>query len=169
MPQSRSTAPGTDCGSAWRRSRPMLQTKRKLKTPGHITGIVLTRPAKPFSQVSANCSDAVLPNAIYGGGKVVPITGGDFRNDGVQALLRLNQIGGPHRKKSVCPEASEQVELNLMDEGAALQRIQFVDRLRHLARSKTMDRLKEEPVRALRVVLKRRWRKATKAQLRASP
>lgn len=33
---------------------PRLQTERKLKAPGHITGIVLTRPAKPFSQISAN-------------------------------------------------------------------------------------------------------------------
>ena len=94
----------------------MFQTKRELETPGHITGIVFTRPPKPLSKVGANCGDAILPNAIYGGCKVVLVASGDLRDHGVKALLRLRKVGWSYREKSVFPETSEQVELNFVNE-----------------------------------------------------
>ncbi len=94
----------------------MFQTKRQLETPGHVPGFVFTRPPEPFSKVSANCGDAILPNAIDGGGKIVLITSGDVSNHGVKALLRLLKVGWSYRQKSVFPETSEQVELNFVDE-----------------------------------------------------
>jgi hypothetical protein len=47
---------------------PMLQTKRQLETPGYVPGFVFTRPPEPFSKISPDCGDAILPDAIYGGG-----------------------------------------------------------------------------------------------------
>jgi hypothetical protein len=64
---------------------------------------------------------------------------GDFRKDDVKALLCLPQVDWLHREKAIAPEASEQVELNLMDQRPTLQWIQFVDRLWNLARSKSVD------------------------------
>jgi hypothetical protein len=95
---------------------PMLQTKRHLETPRHVSGFVFTRPPQPLSKVSPNCGDAILPNTVYGGSKIVPITSGDLRDHNIKALLRLMKVGWSHRKKSVFPETSEQVELNFVDE-----------------------------------------------------
>jgi hypothetical protein len=108
---------------AWYRPRirltsfgPVLQTKRQLETPRHVPRFVFTRPSKPLSKVSPNCGDAILPNAVYGGGKVVPITGGDLRDHNIKVLLRLLKVHWSHRKTSVFPETSEQVELNFVYE-----------------------------------------------------
>ena len=67
----------------------MLQTKRQLETPGHVPGFVFTCAPKPFSKVGSNCGDAILPNAVYGGGKIVLITSGDLSDHSVKSLLRL--------------------------------------------------------------------------------
>ena len=95
---------------------PMLQTKRQLETPRHVPGFVFTRPPKPLSKVSPNGGDAILPNAVYGGGKVVLVTSGDLRDHNIKALLRLLKVHWSHREKSVFPETSELVELNFVDE-----------------------------------------------------
>ena len=88
---------------------PMFQTKRELETPRHITGIVFTRPPKPLSKVGANCGDAILPNAVYGGCKVVFVASGDLRDHSVKALLRLLKVGWSHRKKFVFPEEANRL------------------------------------------------------------
>jgi hypothetical protein len=95
---------------------PMLQTKRQLETPSYVPGFIFTRPPEPFSKVSPNCGDSILPNAVHGGGKIVFVTSGDLRDHSVKAQLRLLKVGWPHWEKSVFPETSEQVELNFVDE-----------------------------------------------------
>ena len=82
---------------------PMLQTKRQLEMPGHVPGFVFARPPQPFAKVGADCGDAILPNAVDGGGKIVPIAGGDLRDHRVEPLLRLLEVGWPHRKKVRLP------------------------------------------------------------------
>jgi len=94
----------------------MLETKRQLETPGHVPGLVFTRPPEPFSKVGTNCGDAILPNAIYGGGKIVLIASGDLRDHNVKPLLRVLKVGWSHWQKSVFPETREQVELNFVDQ-----------------------------------------------------
>jgi hypothetical protein len=74
------------------------------------------------------------------------------------------QVAWPHWEKVLVPEPSEQLELNLVDQRPTLQWIQFFDRVWDLARSKSVDRVKEEPVRAFGVVLERCRREAADAQ-----
>ena len=52
-------------------------------------------------------------------------------------------------------QTREQLELDVVDERSALQRVELIDRVRHLARRKAMNGLKKEAVGAARIVLKR--------------
>ena len=127
---------------AWHRLRvglaplgPVLQPEGQLEMPGHVAGVVLACPPQPFSEIGADRSDAILPYTVDGRRKVIPIPGGDFRNDRFELLPRPVEIVWPHREQVLFLETREQLELDVVDERPALQRVESIDRLRHLARS----------------------------------
>ena len=148
---------------------PVLEPERQLEMPGHVAGVVLACPPQPFAQIGADRSDAVVPDAVDRGRKVVLIAGGDFRDDRIELLPRPVEVARPHREQASLPQTREQLELDVVDERSALQRIELVDRLRHLARRETVDGLEEEPVGAAGVVLERGRRVAARRRARASP
>jgi hypothetical protein len=92
-----------------------VQPKRQLEIPWHVAGVVFTCAPEPFAEVSADRSNTILPDTVDGRSKIVSIAGGDFRNDAIELLLCPVEIAWPYWKKAVLPEASEQVELNVVD------------------------------------------------------
>src|ERR1700686_4258267 len=124
--------------------------------PGNESGGVLARSAQPFPEVGADRDDGIFPHPVNGRGKVVFIAGGDVCHNFLKYLPRPIEVAWPHGEQVLVPQAREQLELDIMDEGAALQRIEVVDYGGHLTWRDTMDGLKKEAVRAARKVLKLR-------------
>ena len=133
----------------------MRQPEGQFEMPRHVTGVVLARSAQPFAQIGADRGDAVLPDAIDGRGKVVLVPGSDLRYDLLKELPRPIEIAWPHRQQVLVAQAREQFELDIVDERAALQRVELVDHGGHLARREAVHGLQEEAVRAAGKVLKR--------------
>src|SRR4029077_8326408 len=113
--------------------RSVLQSEGQLEMPGHVAGVVLACSPQPFAEIGADGSNAILPNTVDGRGKVVPIPDGDFRNHRIEFLARPVEVVGAHWEQALLPQAREQLELDVVDQGPALQRIQLIDRVRHLA------------------------------------
>src|SRR5882757_1532100 len=126
--------------------------------------MVKAGPSQPFAQISADCSNAIKPDAFDGGSKVVVVPRGDIGNDGIELPLNPIEVVGPYRKQSFSPQPGEKLELDVMDQRAALERIELVDGLRLEAWCQAVNGIEEEPVGAACVFLKGCRRIATNTE-----
>src|SRR5438132_1647483 len=116
--------------------------------PGDISGLVLARPPQPFAQISADCRNAIVPDTVDGGRKIVIVAGGSFLDHDVENLPYLVQVFRPNRQQVPGAQTLEQLELDVVNERSALERIELIDRLGHLAWPETVYGLKEKSVGA---------------------
>jgi hypothetical protein len=142
----------------------VCEAERKFEMSWYETGIVLTRSAQPLPEIGADRSDTIFPDAVDSRSKIILVPRGDLGHNRFKQLPRPVEITRLHGKQVLVPQTREQLELDIVDEGAALQRVELIEHSRHLTRPEAMYSLKEEAVRAAGKILKRSWRIAPGAK-----
>ena len=79
---------------------PAIKAERQLEMPRHKTGLVNAGAPQPFAQIGADGGDAVKPDALDGGSKVVVVPRSNIGDDGIELPLNPIEDPRPYRKQT---------------------------------------------------------------------
>ena len=140
------------------------ESERELEAP-RAPARLEREPPQPLAQVGSHRGDPVLPDARDGRAEPRALGLGHLVEERLELRAGLVEPRRHERQHPRGREPGEQTELDLVHERATGERIDGVDRLRHLARREPVDRLQEEAIRARREVLQRGRRVGPRPEL----